>query len=104
MERGTSKGSAVELVGFSAAPSLETPHQFVSLTLSSAPREEGLRKTGHLGESGRGRFLVNWVFIGKAEAAFRRWTQARAAWRREPFLGGGSEGAAKAALCSVERL
>ena len=56
-----------------------------------------------LRESERGRVFVLGVFTGEAETACWRWTQARAACRRVPFLGGGSEGAAKAALCSTER-
>ena len=46
------------------------------------------------------RFLTFWVLT---ETACRRWTQACAACLREPFLGGGSKGAAKAALWSTER-
>ena len=37
-------------------------------------------------------------FLQEAETACWRWTQARAACRREPFLGGGREDAAKEAL------
>ena len=56
-----------------------------------------------LGESEKVRFFVLWVFTGEAETACWRWTQDRAACRCEPFLGGGSEGTAKAALCNTER-
>ena len=58
---------------------------------------------GAFGESGKGRFLALGVLKDKAEPPCRCWTQARAAWRREPFLGGGREGAARAALWSTER-
>ena len=45
-------------------------------------------------EAGGGRFLALWV--DKAEAACWRFTQAIAACRTVPFLGGGREGAAAA--------
>ena len=69
------------------------------------PMGEGLGEIGHSEkrESEKGRFFVLGVFTGEAETACWRWTQARAACRRVPFLGGGSEGAANAALCSTER-
>ena len=55
------------------------------------------------GESGRGRFFALLVFTGGAETACRRWTQAWAAWRREPIFRGGREWAAKAAQWRTER-
>ena len=50
------------------------------------------------GEFGSGRFfsLLAW-------SAYKRWTQAEAACRSGPCLGGGREDAAKPALCSTER-
>ena len=56
---------------------------------------------GTLGEAGR--FLALLVLTGKAATVCWRCTEASAACRREPFLGGGREGAAKVALCSTER-
>ena len=56
-----------------------------------------------LGDSKKGRFFVHGVFTGEAATACWRWTQARAACRRVPLLGGGREGAANAALCITER-
>ena len=55
-----------------------------------------------LEESEKGRLYPLGV-LGKADAACRRWTQACAAWRREPTTGGGRVGTAKAALWSTER-
>ena len=65
--------------------------------------KEGWFEGEGLGESGKGRLLPLGVLTDKAETACRRWTQACAARRREPFSGGGRVGAAKAALCSTER-
>ena len=54
------------------------------------------------GEFGKGRFFALWVLTG---SVCRRWAQAEAAWRRDPFLGGGKveDAAFKAARCSTER-
>ena len=50
------------------------------------------------------RAVVESVWVLTCNAACRRWAQAEATWRSDPFLGGGRvEDAAKAAWCSTER-
>ena len=58
---------------------------------------------GEVAESRRGRFLA--ACNPRFGSACRRWAQAEAAWRRDPFTGGGrvEDAASKAARWSTER-
>ena len=65
---------------------------------------EQLDGDGAEGELESIRFPELGLFTGKDLSACKRLTQAVAAWRSDPFLGGGREDVAKAALCITERL
>ena len=97
LDRGTLRGH----VEFSAPPSLETLHQSEDQTLFSELRGESLKESGHLESETQSRI----VFFG---CSLARPNQPAGVGRRleqrDPFLGGGREGAAKAALWSTERL
>ena len=65
---------------------------------------EQLVGDGADGELESVRFPELRLFSGKGLSACKRLTQAEAAWRSDPFIGGGREDVAKAALCITERL
>ena len=98
-ERGSSQGKCTSFSGDST--SLSSTSMSFLILCAKGERFEG---EGTLGEAGKGRFLALWVLAGKAATVCRRCTEASAACRREPFWGGGREGAAKVAGCWTELL